>query len=152
MSQSHLGRLYCCREQLDNLIFVVNCNLQRLMVPFGVMKIIQELERTLGNGWCVIKVVWNAAWLEVIANDPTGQLMPILEEMVDGAYQQIADDRAMIAKLIFDRTPELKRYFQSLPSELIDELQWGGHDYVVHAALKEAKAMLGNLWLCYLKQ
>jgi pyruvate dehydrogenase E1 component len=131
------------REGLGNLIFVVNCNLQRLDGPVrGNGKIIQELERIfLGNGWCVIKVIWNQAWMRVIENDPTGQLLSILGELVDGDYQAIAENPDLIEKKIFF-TPQLKQYFNTLSSDLISSLQWGGHDYsLVHAAFKKAKTV-----------
>ena len=131
------------REILNNLIFVVNCNLQRLDGPVrGNGKIIQELERIfLGNGWHVIKVIWNQAWMQVIENDPTGQLLSILGSLVDGAYQALAEDPSLIEQIVF-HTPQLKQYFQSLSPELIKDLQWGGHDYgLVHAAFQKAKAV-----------
>ena len=89
------------REMLDNLIFVINCNLQRLDGPVrGNGKIIQELERNFrGAGWNVIKVVWGSQWDELLARDTTGKLAQLMEECVDGEYQDFkSKDGAYIRK------------------------------------------------------
>ena len=97
------------REKLDNLIFVVNCNLQRLDGPVrGNGKIIQELEGDFrGAGWNVIKVVWGSAWDELLARDTTGRLRQLMEECVDGEYQDFkSKDGAYIREHFFGRYPE----------------------------------------------
>ncbi len=101
------------REQLDNLIFVVNCNLQRLDGPVrGNGKIIQELEADFrGAGWNVIKVIWGSYWDPLIARDTNGLLLKRMEECVDGEYQAFkANDGAYVRKHFFGKYPELARH------------------------------------------
>ena len=98
------------REKLDNLIFVVNCNLQRLDGPVrGNGKIIQELEAAFrGAGWNVIKVIWGADWDPLLARDNTGLLLKRMDECVDGEFQTFkAKDGAYIRKEFFGKYPEL---------------------------------------------
>ncbi len=98
------------REKLDNLIFVINCNLQRLDGPVrGNGKIIQELEAAfLGAGWNVIKVIWGSDWDELLARDHSGLLVKRMDECVDGEYQSFkAKGGAYIRKEFFGKYPEL---------------------------------------------
>ena len=98
------------REQLDNLIFVINCNLQRLDGPVrGNGKIIQELESDFrGAGWNVIKVIWGSYWDPLIQRDKDGLLLKRMEECVDGEYQAFkANDGAFVRKHFFGKYPEL---------------------------------------------
>jgi pyruvate dehydrogenase E1 component len=97
------------REKLDNLIFVINCNLQRLEGPVrGNGKIIQELEQSFrGAGWNVIKVIWGSQWDELLAKDDNGRLRQLMEECVDGEYQVFkSKDGAFIREHFFGRYPE----------------------------------------------
>ncbi len=129
------------RERLDNLIFVVNCNLQRLDGPVrGNGKIIQELERQFrGNGWNVIKVVWGRGWDELLARDPSGRLMQVMTECVDGEYQTFkANDGAYVREHFFGRYPETAAMVAEWTDEQIWDLKRGGHDarkvYAAYAA------------------
>ena len=130
------------REKLDNLIFVVNCNLQRLDGPVrGNGKIIQELERHFrGAGWNVIKVVWGSNWDELLARDTTGRLRQLMEECVDGEYQDFkSKNGAYIRKNFFGRYPETAALVADWSDEKIWRLTRGGHDPVkVYAAYKAA--------------
>jgi pyruvate dehydrogenase E1 component len=129
------------REKLDNLTWVINCNLQRLDGPVrGNGKIIQELEGLFrGAGWNVIKVIWGGNWDELLANDHTGALANRLMEIVDGEYQEyIVHDGAFIREKLFN-TPELKAMVSHLTDEELEELRRGGHDPAkVYAAYKTA--------------
>ena len=119
------------REQLDNLIFVVNCNLQRLDGPVrGNGKIIQELERVFrGAGWNVIKVVWGRNWDRLLANDVTGRLVQVMNECVDGDYQTFkANNGAFVRENFFGRYPETAALVANMTDEEIWGLQRGGHD------------------------
>jgi pyruvate dehydrogenase E1 component len=119
------------REKLDNLIFVVNCNLQRLDGPVrGNGKIIQELERNFrGAGWNVIKVVWGSQWDELLARDTTGKLRQLMEECVDGEYQVFkSKDGAYIREKFFGRYPETAALVEDWSDEKIWRLTRGGHD------------------------
>ena len=100
------------REKLDNLIFVINCNLQRLDGPVrGNGKIIQELEGGRGAGWNVIKVVWGSNWDELLAKDTTGRLRQLMEECVDGEYQDFkSKSGAYIREKFFGRYPGRRRW------------------------------------------
>ena len=126
------------REKLDNLVFVVNCNLQRLDGPVrGNSKIIQELEGTFrGAGWNVIKVIWGSYWDPLIARDTSGHLSKRMEECVDGEYQAYkAKDGAYVRKHFFGKYPELKEMVASMSDEDIWRLNRGGHDpHKVYAA------------------
>ncbi len=129
------------REKLDNLIFVVNCNLQRLDGPVrGNGSIIQELESVFrGAGWNVIKVIWGRHWDILFARDKEGHLMRRLGEIVDGEYQTFrSKDGAYIRKHVFN-TPELQALVADWSDEDIWNLNRGGHDiYKVYAAYHEA--------------
>ncbi len=130
------------REKLDNLIFVINCNLQRLDGPVrGNGKIIQELEGDFrGAGWNVLKVVWGSTWDELIARDTTGRLRQLMEECVDGDYQDFkSKDGGYIRKHFFGRYPETAAMVADWSDERIWTLTRGGHDAVkVYAAYKAA--------------
>jgi pyruvate dehydrogenase E1 component len=120
------------REKLDNLVFVINCNLQRLDGPVrGNGKIIQELEAAfLGAGWNVIKVVWGSRWDALIAADSKGLLRRAMEECVDGEYQNFkAKGGAYTREHFFGKYPELKELVANLSDEDIWHLNRGGHDY-----------------------
>ena len=119
------------REKLDNLVFVINCNLQRLDGPVrGNGKIIQELEAEFrGAGWNVIKVIWGSYWDQLIAQDTTGLLLKRMEEVVDGEYQTYkANDGAYVRKHFFGKYPELKAMVANMTDEDINRLNRGGHD------------------------
>jgi pyruvate dehydrogenase E1 component len=130
------------REKLDNLIFVVNCNLQRLDGPVrGNGKIIQELERHFrGAGWNVIKVIWGSNWDELLARDTTGRLRQLMEECVDGEYQDFkSKNGAYIRKNFFGRYPETAALVADWSDEKIWRLTRGGHDPLkVYAAYRAA--------------
>jgi pyruvate dehydrogenase E1 component len=119
------------RERLDNLVFVVNCNLQRLDGPVrGNGKIIQELEAAfLGAGWNVIKVVWGSRWDPLLAQDTRGLLRRLMMECVDGEYQNFkAKGGAYTREYFFGKYPELKEMVANLTDEDIWRLNRGGHD------------------------
>jgi pyruvate dehydrogenase E1 component len=119
------------RERLDNLIFVVNCNLQRLDGPVrGNGSIIQELEAAfLGAGWNVIKVIWGAGWDDLFARDESGLLLKRMHECVDGEYQAFrAQNGAYIRKEFFGKYPELLKLVEHLTDDEIWALRRGGHD------------------------
>jgi pyruvate dehydrogenase E1 component len=130
------------REKLDNLVFVVNCNLQRLDGPVrGNGSIIQELEAAfLGAGWNVIKVIWGSGWDELLARDSSGLLLKRMHECVDGEYQAFrAMDGAYIRKEFFGKYPELLKLVEHLSDNEIWDLRRGGHDPVkVFNAYKRA--------------
>jgi len=119
------------REQLDNLIFVINCNLQRLDGPVrGNGKIIQELERVFrGAGWNVLKVIWGSNWDPLLAHDHTGRLVQLMNECVDGDYQTFkANNGAFVREHFFGRYPETLQMVENMTDEQIWALQRGGHD------------------------
>ena len=129
------------REGLDNLIFVVNCNLQRLDGPVrGNGKIIQELEAAfLGAGWNVIKVLWGSRWDPLLARDTKGLLRRVMEECVDCEYQNFkAKGGAYTREHFFGKYPELKAMVANMSDEEIWRLNRGGHDprkvYAAYAA------------------
>ena len=129
------------REKLDNLIFVVNCNLQRLDGPVrGNGKIIQELECVFrGAGWNVIKVIWGSYWDPLLARDSDGLLQRLMEETVDGEYQNYkANDGAYVRKHFFGKYPQLLERVSRMTDEDIWRLNRGGHDphkiYAAYAA------------------
>ncbi len=130
------------REQLDNLIFVINCNLQRLDGPVrGNGKIIQELEAAYqGAGWNVIKVIWGSRWDPLFAKDDHGVLQRTMEECVDGEYQSFkAKGGAYTREHFFGRDPELKAMVADMSDEDIWRLNRGGHDAIkVYAAYDAA--------------
>jgi pyruvate dehydrogenase E1 component len=132
------------REKLDNLIFVINCNLQRLDGPVrGNGKIIQELEGMFrGAGWNVIKVIWGGKWDELFAKDANGLLKKRMEEVVDGEYQAYkAKDGAYVREHFFGKYPELLAMVEHMSDDEIYHLNRGGHDpYKVFQAYHAAKA------------
>ncbi|MDC3035862.1 pyruvate dehydrogenase (acetyl-transferring), homodimeric type [Candidatus Pelagibacter sp.] len=136
------------REKLDNLIFVVNCNLQRLDGPVrGNGKIIQELEGIFrGAGWNVIKVIWGSYWDQLLANDKTGHLVKTMNETVDGEYQAMkARDGAYVREKFFGKYPETKQLVSSLSDKDIWRLNRGGHDpHKVFAAYDKASKNIGS--------
>ena len=136
------------REQLDNLTFVVNCNLQRLDGPVrGNGKIIQELEATFrGAGWNVIKVVWGSKWDELLANDNDSVLLNKMNATVDGEFQRyIVEDGNYIRENFFGPDPRLREMVSHLSDEQLRTLPRGGHDYrKLYAAFKAATENLGS--------
>ena len=119
------------REGLDNLVFVINCNLQRLDGPVrGNSKIMQELEAAfLGAGWNVIKVVWGSRWDPLLAKDTKGLLRRVMEECVDGEYQNFkAKGGAYTREHFFGKYPELKEMVANMSDDDIWRLNRGGHD------------------------
>ena len=120
------------REKLDNLVFVINCNLQRLDGPVrGNGKIIQELEAAfLGAGWNVVKVIWGSRWDPLLARDTKGLLRRVMEECVDGEYQNFkAKGGAYTRENFFGKYPELKEMVANMSDDDIWRLNRGGHDY-----------------------
>jgi pyruvate dehydrogenase E1 component len=136
------------REKLDNLVFVVNCNLQRLDGPVrGNGKIIQELESDFrGAGWNVIKVIWGSAWDPLLARDTKGLLLQRMEEAVDGEYQAFkAANGAFVREHFFGKYPELKALVATMSDDDIWRLNRGGHDpHKVYAAYAEAMRHTGQ--------
>ena len=136
------------RERLDNLVWVVNCNLQRLDGPVrGNGRIIDELERLFaGAGWNVIKLVWGSDWDGLFARDLTGALVRALERTVDGQMQTFAaKDGRFNRDNFFGQNPELAALAQGMTDEQIDHLKRGGHDLVkIHAAYKAAASHTGQ--------
>ena len=136
------------RESLDNLIFVINCNLQRLDGPVrGSGKIIQELEGTFrGAGWNVIKVIWGSYWDPLLQRDTSGKLRKRMEEAVDGEYQNFkAKGGAYTREYFFGKYPELKQLVSNLTDEDIWRLNRGGHDpHKVYAAYAAAVKHCGQ--------
>jgi pyruvate dehydrogenase E1 component len=135
------------REKLDNLIFVINCNLQRLDGPVrGNGKIIQELEAAfLGAGWNVIKVLWGSRWDPLLERDHKGLLKRLMEECVDGEYQNFkSKGGAYTREHFFGKYPELKEMVANMSDEEIWRLNRGGHDpQKVYAAYAAAVAHKG---------
>jgi len=136
------------RERLDNLIFVVNCNLQRLDGPVrGNAKIIQELEAVFrGAGWNVLKVIWGSYWDPLLARDKSGLLLKRMEECVDGDYQAYkAKGGAYTREHFFGKYPELLEMVSNMSDEDIWRLNRGGHDPAkVFAAYAAAAAHKGQ--------
>jgi pyruvate dehydrogenase E1 component len=133
------------REKLDNLIFVINCNLQRLDGPVrGNGKIIQELEGIFrGANWNVIKVIWGGKWDELLAKDHKGLLRKRMEEVVDGEYQAYkAKDGAYVRQHFFGKYPELLEMVADMSDDEIYGLNRGGHD--PFSAYKAAKEHTGQ--------
>ncbi len=130
------------REKLDNLIFVVNCNLQRLDGPVrGNGKIIQELEAAFhGAGWNVIKVIWGSDWDPLLEKDETGLLISRMNELVDGELQKLSiSSGAYIREHFFGKYPELLKMVEHLSDEQLEKMRPGGHDPdKVYAAFKAA--------------
>ena len=136
------------REELDNLIFVINCNLQRLDGPVrGNGNIIQELEGAFrGAGWNVIKVVWGSKWDEFLENDRTGKLLQRLEEIVDGELlKYVVEGGAYLREHFFGKYPELLELVSHISDDDLIRIKLGGHDPVkVYAAYAEAMAHRGQ--------
>ncbi|GIX28832.1 MAG: hypothetical protein KatS3mg123_2713 [Burkholderiales bacterium] len=136
------------REKLDNLIFVVNCNLQRLDGPVrGNGKIIQELEGDFrGAGWNVIKLIWGSYWDPLLAQDKNGLLLKRMEECVDGEYQTFkARDGAYVRKHFFGKYPELAQMVAHMTDDDIWRLNRGGHDpHKIYAAYHAAVSHKGQ--------
>ncbi len=145
-SMSALTR--AAREKLDNLVWVVNCNLQRLDGPVrGNHRIIDELERLFaGAGWNVIKLLWGSDWDGLFASDPGGALARALGDTVDGQMQTFAaKDGRFNRENFFGQNPALAALVQGLSDEQIDRLKRGGHDLVkIHAAYAAAVAHRGQ--------
>jgi pyruvate dehydrogenase E1 component len=136
------------REKLDNLVFVINCNLQRLDGPVrGNGKIIQELEAAFGGaGWNVIKLVWGSRWDPLLAKDHTGKLRQVMEETVDGEYQKIKSmDGKYVRETFFGKYPETAEMVANMSDEEIWRLNRGGHDPLkVYAAYDAATNHTGG--------
>ncbi len=136
------------REKLDNLVFVVNCNLQRLDGPVrGNGKIIQELESEFrGSGWNVIKLIWGSYWDPLLARDRDGFLRKVMMDTVDGDYQAMkANDGAFVRKHFFGQHPKLLEMVAKMSDEDIWRLQRGGHDpQKVYAAFHRAANTQGQ--------
>lgn len=146
---------FAAREQLDNLVFVINCNLQRLDGPVtGNGKIIQELEGTFnGSGWEVIKVIWGRPWDRLLQRDTSGKLLQLMMEVVDGDYQTFkSKDGAYVRKHFFGRYPETEALVADMTDDEIWALNRGGHDPVkVFAAFNKAKQVKGKPVVLLLK-
>jgi len=136
------------RERLDNLIFVVNCNLQRLDGPVrGNGKIIQELEAIFrGAGWNVIKVIWGSDWDSLIQNDRDGLLVKRMGEISDGQYQKyFVESGAYFRQNFFGTDPRLLKMVERLSDEQLARMRLGGHDPIkVHAAYRAAVEHTGS--------
>ncbi|MDQ0588276.1 alpha-ketoglutarate dehydrogenase [Variovorax paradoxus] len=136
------------REKLDNLVWVVNCNLQRLDGPVrGNGRIIDELEKLFaGAGWNVIKLIWGSDWDGLFAQDVSGALARVFAETVDGQMQTFAaKDGRFNRDNFFGQNPELARLAEGMTDEQIDRLKRGGHDLVkIHAAYAAAAAHQGR--------
>ncbi|MBC3909256.1 pyruvate dehydrogenase (acetyl-transferring), homodimeric type [Undibacterium umbellatum] len=136
------------REQLDNLVMVVNCNLQRLDGPVrGNGKIIQELESDFrGAGWNVVKVIWGSGWDELLAKDKDGILQKVMMETVDGEYQNYkAKDGAYVRANFFGKHPKLLEMVSKMSDDDIWRLTRGGHDpHKIYAAFKVAQENKGQ--------
>ncbi|MFT6194165.1 MAG: pyruvate dehydrogenase E1 component [Cognaticolwellia sp.] len=136
------------REGLDNLTFIINCNLQRLDGPVrGNGKIIQELESTFrGAGWEVVKVIWGSYWDALIARDTSGKLLQLMSETVDGEYQNCkAKGGKYTRENFFNKYPETAALVANMSDEDIYRLNRGGHDPVkVYAAYKKAENTKGR--------
>src|SRR3954471_3975990 len=146
--ESLAGLSVAAREGLDNLIFVVNCNLQRLDGPVrGNGSIVQELEGLFaGAGWNVLKLLWGSDWDTLFARDQEGVLLKRLHETVDGEFQAYAaTDGRSNREHFFNKYPELRELVSHLSDEDIDRLRRGGHDPVkIHAAYHAALAHKGE--------
>lgn len=131
------------RENLDNLVFVIHCNLQRLDGPVrGNGKVIQEVERNfLGASWEVIKVVWASEWDELLARDQEGALLARLESMVDGDFQELASaqDGALVRKVLVNNDPKIEALLARYSDDELKKFRRGGHDAKkVYAAYERA--------------
>jgi pyruvate dehydrogenase E1 component len=145
--ESIAGLSLAAREGLDNLTFVVNCNLQRLDGPVrGNGKIIQELEGLFrGAGWNVIKVIWGREWDDLLARDVDGVLVEKMNETLDGEFQKFSvAGGAYIRERFFGPDPRLRRLVEHLSDDDLAKLRRGGHDYrKLYAAYKAATEYVG---------
>ncbi len=136
------------RERLDNLIFVINCNLQRLDGPVrGNGKIIQELEAAFrGAGWNVIKVIWGTDWDPLLDKDKDGKLVKRMSEVVDGEYQKYSvESGEYIRNHFFGKDPDVLRMAEKMTDEQLQKMKRGGHDpEKVYAAFKSATEHVGQ--------
>jgi pyruvate dehydrogenase E1 component len=136
------------RERLDNLIFVINCNLQRLDGPVrGNGQIVQELESVFrGAGWNVIKLMWGSEWDDLLARDTDGLLVKRMGEVVDGEYQRyITEDGAYLRKHFWGADPRLLEMVRHLSDEELKKLRLGGHDPIkVYNAYRAAVTHKGQ--------
>jgi len=136
------------REELDNLIFVINCNLQRLDGPVrGNGKIIQELESIFrGAGWNVIKAIWGADWDAILAKDVDGVLVKRMGELVDGHYQKFAvEPGSYLREKVFSDDPRLENMVAHLSDDQLKKLRLGGHDpQKIYTAFKAAVEHKGS--------
>ena len=136
------------REKLDNLIFVVNCNLQRLDGPVrGNGQIVQELEAIFrGAGWNVIKVLWGSDWDPILERDTEGLLVKRMGELVDGEYQKIAvESGSFVRDSLFGADPRLLKLVETISDDALHKLRLGGHDpRKVYAAYKAAADHRGS--------
>ncbi len=136
------------REKLDNLIFVINCNLQRLDGPvIGNGKVIHELEGMFkGAGWEVIKVIWGSKWDELLQKDSSGKLLQLMNETVDGDYQTFkSKNGAYVREHFFGKYPETAELVKDWSDEQIFALNRGGHDpRKIYAAFKKANDTKGK--------
>ena len=139
---------FASREKLDNLCFLVNCNLQRLDGPvMGNGSIIQELEGLFtGAGWNVVKVIWGGNWDSLIAKDTSGKLLQLMEETVDGDYQTFkSKDGAYVREHFFGKYPETAALVADMTDDEIFALKRGGHDSSkLYAAFKNAEETAGK--------
>ena len=139
---------FAAREKLDNLCFLINCNLQRLDGPVvGNGSIIQELEGLFtGAGWNVVKVIWGGNWDSLLAQDTSGKLLQLMEETVDGDYQAFkAKDGAYVREHFFGKYPETAALVANMTDDEIFALKRGGHDSSkLYAAFKNAQDTNGK--------
>ncbi|CAG8933418.1 unnamed protein product, partial [Penicillium salamii] len=146
--ESKGGITIATREKLDNLVFIINCNLQRLDGPVtGNGKIINELEGIFaGAGWEVIKVIWGGRWDELLRKDTSGKLIQLMNETVDGDYQTFKSrDGAYVREHFFGKYPETAALVKDLSDDEIWALNRGGHDpKKIYAALKKAQDTKGK--------
>jgi pyruvate dehydrogenase E1 component len=146
--ESVAGLSIAARENLDNLTFIINCNLQRLDGPVrGNGRIIQELEMTFrGAGWNVIKVLWGSEWDSIFARDTKHALLRRLAATVDGKYQTLgAKDGAYNITHFFEEDPEVRALVAHMSDRDVDALKRGGHDFrKLHAAFAAAKSTKGR--------
>ncbi|QJC37321.1 pyruvate dehydrogenase (acetyl-transferring), homodimeric type [Enterobacteriaceae endosymbiont of Donacia thalassina] len=130
------------REKLNNLIFIINCNLQRLDGPvYGNGKIINELENIFkGAGWEVIKVIWGNTWENLLFKDKTGKLIQLMNNTLDGDFQNLnSKNGSYIRKNFFGKFPETLELVKNLTDKEIEQLNYGGHDSKkIYAAFKKA--------------
>ncbi|HDV5395805.1 TPA: pyruvate dehydrogenase (acetyl-transferring), homodimeric type [Vibrio cholerae] len=139
---------FAAREKLDNLCFLINCNLQRLDGPvMGNGKIIQELEGLFrGAGWNIVKVIWGNGWDKLLAKDTTGKLLQLMNETIDGDYQTFkAKDGAYVREHFFGKYPETAALVADMTDDEIFALKRGGHESSkLYAAFKNAQDTKGR--------